>query len=128
MRAKKLLFFLTTIFWYGFLVLVSMFRVAFSHTYQHWLPSGTEMPFPTKLLALPLMGMQHSGIGDTLLFYTYWIILWVIPGILLSLAMRQTEPLKAMEIWIYGWSVYFVFALLSLFLIASALWLPFSLL
>lgn len=128
MNIQKKMTLLTIFLWLFILALIAgPIRWEFAHTYAHWVEGlGNNLPVPTTIIGLPILGLDYSGLSSVFLSSIIWLVIWGIPLFLLILFARASQAEQIRDIAIFGGGLYLcVFTGICAYLIFS-LWLPFA--
>lgn len=120
---------LMIILWLFVLALVcGPIRWEFSHTYAHWVEglSTKDLPVPTAMLGLPLLGLDYPGLESIILSSLVWLVIWGGPLVLLLKLIRTSNVEKIRDLILLGGGLYICFFTGICAFFFFSLWLPFS--
>lgn len=102
-------------------------RPELAYSLHHWLgPRRGELPALTAAFALPVLGPGGLDGHPTTVFYVFWALVFLPPGVLAWSTWREASEGAAVRRFVYWGSCYAVAVALACLLVALGLWLPFS--
>ena len=83
-------------------------RWELGHSYAHWIEGAEEnLPTLTRKVALPVLGIEPSGLSSWLIFLVFWGYLWLTP-IAMTLLVRRVPSrerlIETLVLMVFGYS------------------------
>jgi len=128
MIVQKKITFLIAFLWLMILVLFcGPIRWEFAHTYAHWVEGlGDNLPVPTIMIGLPLLGLSYSGLESIILSSLIWLVIWGVPLYLLLQLTRTSRVEQVRDLILFGGGLYACILIVICAFFFFSLWLPFS--